>query len=46
MILDMILSFFYVLRIFDDFWTVVRTVCGQCCGIFGGFFAVVGPILH
>ena len=25
---------------------MVRTVCGQFCGIFGGFFAVVGPILH
>ena len=24
----------------------MRTVCGQFCGIFGGFFAVVGPILH
>ena len=24
----------------------MRTVCGQFCGIFGGFFAVVGPLLH
>ena len=24
----------------------VRTVCGQFCGIFGVFFAIVGPILH
>ena len=24
----------------------MRTVCGQFCGIFGGFFAVVGPILQ
>ena len=28
------------------FWAVARTVCGQFCGIFGGFFAVVGPLLH
>ena len=33
-------------RIFRWFWAVVRTVCGQFCGIFGGFFAVVGPLLH
>ena len=25
---------------------MVRTVCGQFCGIFGGFFAVAGPLLH
>ena len=25
---------------------MARTVCGQFCGIFGGFFAVVGPLLH
>ena len=24
----------------------MRTVCGQFCGIFGGFSAVVGPLLH
>ena len=24
----------------------MRTVCGQFCVIFGGFFEVVGPILH
>ena len=24
----------------------MRTVCGQFCGIFGGFLAVAGPLLH
>ena len=24
----------------------MRTVCGQFCGIFGGFLPVVGPLLH
>ena len=31
---------------FCKIWAVVRTVCGQFCGIFGGFFAVVEPLLH
>ena len=25
---------------------MILSVCGQFCGIFGGFFAVVGPLLH